>query len=43
VVLEPKINVINELKAGTPISTAQLVARFTRLIVDGMRGAGSHG
>jgi AcrR family transcriptional regulator len=43
VVLEPKINVINELKAGAPISTAQLVARFTRLIVDGVRGAGSHG
>jgi AcrR family transcriptional regulator len=42
VVLEPKITVINELKSGSPISTAQLVARFTRLIVDGMRGAGRH-
>ena len=39
VVLEPKISVINELKSGQPISTAELVARFTRLIVDGVRGA----
>jgi len=41
VVLEPKINIINDLKSGHPISTAELVARFTRLIVDGMRGPGS--
>ena len=40
VVLEPKISVINELRSGSPISTAELVARFTRLIVNGMRGAG---
>ena len=32
--------VINELQSGSPISTAELVARFTRLIVNGMRGAG---
>jgi len=42
VVLEPKISVINQLKSGSPISTAELVARFTRLIVNGMRGAGRH-
>lgn len=42
VVLEPKISVINELKSGAPIATAELVARFTRLIVDGVRGAGRH-
>jgi len=41
VVLEPKITVINGLKSGNPISTAELVARFTRLIVDGMRGSGA--
>ena len=38
VVLEPKISVINELKAGPPIATADLVARFTGLIINGMRG-----
>jgi AcrR family transcriptional regulator len=38
VVLEPKISVINELKAGPPIATAELVARFTGLIINGMRG-----
>jgi AcrR family transcriptional regulator len=40
VVLEPKISLINELQSGSPISTAELVARFTRLIVNGMRGTG---
>jgi hypothetical protein len=40
VVLEPKISILNELKSGSPLSTSELVARFTRLILDGMRGAG---
>jgi AcrR family transcriptional regulator len=39
VVIEPKISLINTLKAGPPISTAELVARFTRVIVNGMRGS----
>lgn len=38
VVLEPKIALINQLKGGTPISTAELVRRYTRLMLDGLRG-----
>ena len=38
VVLGPKIQVINEHHRGEPVSTHELVRRFTDLIVAGLRG-----
>jgi AcrR family transcriptional regulator len=38
VVLERKIRMINSLKGGADTSTADLVRRFTNLMVDGLRG-----
>jgi hypothetical protein len=39
VVLEPKIVVINASKGGSDdLATADIVRRFTALIVDGLRG-----
>jgi AcrR family transcriptional regulator len=39
VVLEPKISLINQIKNGSAVSTTELVGRFTRLMVDGIRGS----
>ena len=38
VVLEPKISSLNALKVGRPVSTADLVRRYTQLMLDGLRG-----
>ena len=40
VVLESKISLINTIRNGSPISTSELVERFTQLMVDGIRGTG---
>lgn len=37
VLLEPKIALINEIHGGTPVSTAELVRRYTLLMLDGLR------
>jgi AcrR family transcriptional regulator len=37
VVLEEKIGLINELHGGAPVSTSELMRRFTAMIVAGMR------
>ena len=42
VVLEPKIALINQIKGGSPISTAELVRRYTELMLDGLRGSAGH-
>jgi AcrR family transcriptional regulator len=41
VVLEEKIGMINELHGGSPVSTSELMRRFTAMLVAGMRGAGA--
>lgn len=41
VALGPKISLISEMKFGAPASTAQLVSRFTTLIVGGLRNSSS--
>jgi AcrR family transcriptional regulator len=38
VVLEPKIKMVNALKGGPETSTADIVRRFTDLMVNGIRG-----
>ncbi len=38
VVLEPKIKIMNALKGGSETSTADIVRRFTDLMVNGIRG-----
>ena len=37
--LAPKISVISQIKHGTPVSTDDLIDRFTRIILNGLRGA----
>jgi hypothetical protein len=39
VTLSPQISEISEMKNGSPVETAELVRRFTQLLVDGLRGA----
>jgi AcrR family transcriptional regulator len=39
VALSPQISGISELKSGTPVETPELVRRFTKLMVNGLRGA----
>jgi hypothetical protein len=41
VVIEPKIVMINELEGGEPVATADLVRRFTLLMLDGLRDRGA--
>ena len=42
VVLEPKIAIINELRGGSPITTDELVRRYTHLMLNGLRGSPGH-
>lgn len=37
VVLEITITIINELGGGSPVSTSELVRRYTTLLLDGLR------
>jgi AcrR family transcriptional regulator len=41
VTLEPKIALINRAKGGADVSTRELVARFSQLILNGLRHAGA--
>ena len=42
VVLEPKIAVINHLRGGKPITTDELVRRYTHLMLNGLRSSPGH-
>ena len=42
VVLEPKIAVINQLRGGAPITTDELVRRYTHLMLNGLRSSPGH-
>ena len=43
VVLGPKIDVVNAVRGGDPVTTAELVRRFTRLVIAGLRGWSADG